>query len=67
MSCLAGLPTFVAIAALTYLVAESGSRVVALGVCGVLFVWLLVGLRDQAGAEDPAKPSKEKATSAMHS
>lgn len=48
MTFLAGLPSFLTIAALTYLVIASQSRLVALGVCGVMFVWLLVSLREEA-------------------
>lgn len=48
MTFLTGLPQYLTIAALTYLVAASQSRLVALGVCGVLFVWLLVSLRGEA-------------------
>ena len=48
VSFLAGLPQFLALGGVLYLVAESGSRWLALGVCGVLFVWLLVGLRGEA-------------------
>jgi len=45
MTFLAGLPSFLAIAATLYLVAASGSRFIALGVCAVGFWWLLRVLR----------------------
>lgn len=48
MMFLSGLPQYLLIAALTYLVAASQSRLVAFGVCGVMFVWLLVSLRREA-------------------
>jgi len=48
VSFLAGLPQFLALGGVLYLVAESGSRWLALGVSGVLFVWLLVELRREA-------------------
>jgi len=45
MSVLAGLPTAAALFAVVYLVAASGSRFIALGVCAVGFWWLLRVLR----------------------
>ena len=48
MTFLAGLPQFLVLGGVLYLVAESGSRWVALGVSGLLFVWLLVTLRVEA-------------------
>ena len=48
MTFLTGLPQFLALGGVLYLVAESGSRWVALGVCGVGFVYLLIGLRREA-------------------
>ena len=53
MTFLTGLPSFVAVLAIVYLVAESGSRWVALVACGGLFVGLLVGLRNDRSHLDP--------------
>jgi hypothetical protein len=48
MTFLHGLGTFLALFGLIYLVAELESRWFALGVCGVLFVWFLRSLREEA-------------------
>jgi hypothetical protein len=47
---LVGLPSYIAVGALLYLVADSGSRWIALVACAGLFAGLLVSLRKQASA-----------------
>jgi hypothetical protein len=47
MNFLTGLPRFLALGGVLYLVAELQSRWFALGVCGVLFVWFLRSLREE--------------------
>lgn len=48
MSFLAGLPSFIGVLAVVYLVAESGSRWVAIAAAAGLFVGALVAWRREA-------------------